>query len=126
MRNPKEFEGSGFKPPVGFWVKLVLFLGFFLQLIFSCLFFWFLHMNEIFGGGSGFLKLTFELLFSLMPAVPLGFLFSNFIFHHIPVVKDKLAEVSSYQETQLLLLKILLLTLLFVLMTGALILYFLF
>ena len=125
MTLPEQHEGE-LKAPVGFWVKLVLFLGFFLQFIFAFLFFVSIRYFEVFGvnAGSASLKLTFELLISLMPAVPLGFLFSNFIFHHIPVVKEKLAEVSPYRETQWLLLKLLFITLVFVLCTGSVILLF--
>ena len=80
MTLPEQHEGE-LKVPVGFWVKLVLFLGFFLQFIFAFLFFVSIRYFEVFGvnAGSASLKLTFELLISLMPAVPLGFLFSNFI-----------------------------------------------
>lgn len=127
LPEPEQHEGE-LKAPVGFWVKLVLFLGFFLQFVFAFLFFISIRYFEVFGASSdsASLKLTFELLISLMPAVPLGFLCSNFIFHHIPVVKDKLAEVSPYRETQWLLLKLLLITLLFVLFTGFIILLFIY
>lgn len=104
------------------WVRLVLFTGFFLQLIIAFFLYIILHTLNFFDSWGVNIALMFELLFSLLPAVSLGFLLSNFIFHHIRPIRRQLDLVNNYKQTQTLLFKLLLVTLLFIVMAGGLIL----
>ncbi len=104
-------------------VRMVIFAGFFLQVVYAFFIFVVLHKLQLFAFYGGNFQLMFELLFSMLPAVSFGFLTANFIFHKLPVVGEKLAEVNDYKETQLLLLKVLLYSLLFAVVAGFLVLF---
>ena len=76
-----------------FWIKFVLLFGFLLQF---------------------FIALLLRLLFSLMVAAPLGFMAANLIFHHLPFVRQEMKKVGDYKATQIILLKLLCVSLFFV------------
>lgn len=102
------------KLPASIMIRMVIFFGFFLQLIIAFFGFILIAYIDLFSFWGENLALTFELLLSFMSAVPLGFLLANFIVHRIPVLRIHLDEVSSYSETQSLLFKLLWITLCFV------------
>jgi hypothetical protein len=107
------------KIPTTFVVKIVLFFGFFLQLIIAFITFVVLSAFNLFDLWGENMALTFELLLSFMPAISLGFILSNFIVHRIPILRNQLDADSSYQDTQRLLFKLLLLTFVFIAISGA-------
>tara|TARA_R110000868_G_scaffold262401_1_gene520947 strand:- start:119591 stop:119941 length:351 start_codon:yes stop_codon:yes gene_type:complete len=97
-----------------FWIKFVLLFGFLLQFFIAFLFFYLSKGFDLFSIMGTNINLLLRLLFSLMVAAPLGFMAANLIFHHLPFVRQEMKKVGDYKATQIILLKLLCVSLFFV------------